>query len=121
MKNPDLVLTNIRDFFAQENFKRLQEYFDEENQLSGFKFLEFSTTAAVTNLKVPHLLAFTPKDLIRTRKTGAGSVTFNRHLFDAENIDVTTTGAVKVRLLIGTYRLDTVLSTDESTDTETWS
>lgn len=121
MRNPILLIKEIADLYLRKNFELLQEYFDKENQLLGFKFVEFSTDGAVTNLKVPHLLGFIPRDLIRTGKIGTSSVTFNRGLFDAENLDVTTAGAVRVRLLAGTYRNDETNPAIESTQTETWS
>lgn len=117
---PDLIIRDIKDPLVQKNFEALVQYFTAENQLVGFKFIEFSTEKAETNLKIRHTLGLIPRDLIRTRKTGAGSVTFNRHLFDAENMDITTTGAVKVRLLVGVYKNDLNQVADEPTDTETW-
>lgn len=120
MRSPVLLLREILDYHLRKNFELLQEHFDAENQLLGFRHISFETTGAVTNLKVPHLLPGVPRDLLRTRKSGAGSVTFNRHLFDTANIDVTTTGAVKVRLFVGTWRSDTSTVTDGAADTEVW-
>ena len=120
MRNPILLINEIAELYIRKNFEILQKYFDDENQLLGFKHVEFSVDAAVVNYKIPHQLGYVPRDLIRTRKTGAGSVTFNRHLFDTENIDITTTGAAKVRLFAGTYRTDENTGTDAAATTETW-
>ena len=120
MKSPILLLKEITDLYVRKNFEKLDDYFGNENQLLGFKFVEFSTDGAVTNLKVKHFFNSKPKDLVRARKTGSGSVTFNRHLFDSENLDITTTGPAKVRLFVGTYWNDESQTNDEPTDTETW-
>lgn len=117
---PELFITEIEEPHNRKNFERLRDHFEKENQLSSFKFVEFSVSGAVTNHKVPHTLSFVPRDLIRTRKTGAGSVTFNRHLFDASNLDITTTGPAKVRLFAGAFHQDEEVLDDEVTDTETW-
>jgi hypothetical protein len=58
---------------------------------------------AVTQMKVPHGLAFSPLDCVLLRKTGAGSLTIHYDLFDNVNVVLSTTGPCVVRLLLGTY------------------
>src|SRR5690606_37576894 len=77
----------------------------------GFRFMEFSLDGAVANSKFAHNLGYIPKDVIMLQLTGEGTLTFNYNLFDSKNIDVSSTGAVKVRLFIGTYRKSSNLDT----------
>lgn len=99
-----LLLSEIVDPAARENFQKLDQYLVTENVLtSGFKHFELTFTQAETNKRIPHRLGYLPKDLIQTRLTGAGSLTWNYTLFTDEFLDVTTTGACVVRFLLGTY------------------
>lgn len=105
---PDLQLvvhqTEQTPKVIEDNFDRIRQYTD--NLLMG-RFegahVEYVIEGAVTNLRLPHGLNFQPKDIIETSRTGAGSLTWNYALFDREEIDITTTGAVTVRAFIGVY------------------
>lgn len=114
---PNLTLNEIQDEVIRKNFEKLQEYFEAQNQLQDFQFVEISTDTEQTNLKVRHSLGFVPKDVIRTKVVGAGQITFNHDKFDRETIDVTTTGQVRFRGFIGTYKDDTSTVVDEDTET----
>ena len=70
-----------------------------------FYFLSFTTTGAVTNLKVPHSTNFVPTDILSTRSEGG--ITFNYSNFTDKLLDVTTTGPATFRGLIGRYRENT--------------
>lgn len=99
----DLIIPQVTDAIAQENFKRLQDEHRKNPLTQGqWKLLEFTFGQAETNLKVPHGLNFLPKDIILTSKTGAGSLTINYDKTSATNLDLTTSGACVVRLLLGT-------------------
>lgn len=100
---PALLIKEINDTYTQSNFKNLREYFNKQNQLFNFNFVEFNFPAAVQNQKVAHGLALIPQDVIITRLTGAGSITLNWSLFDANNLDITTTDACRIRLFVGSY------------------
>lgn len=101
--SPLLQIKEINDTYIQGNFKNLREYFNKQNQLLNFVFVEFNFPAAVTNQKIAHSLGLIPQDVIITRITGAGTATLNWGLFDASNLDVTTTGACRIRLFVGSY------------------
>lgn len=100
---PQLLIKEINDTYVQNNFKNLREYFQKQNQLLNFNFVEFNFPAAVTNQKIAHGLGLVPQDVIITRLTGAGSITMNWALFDGTNIDITTTDACRIRLFVGSY------------------
>jgi hypothetical protein len=99
-----LFFKEIIDNYVRENFKRLEAYLMSQAILSGnWRFVEITFAAAVTNSKYKHNLNFTPRDVIQTSKTGAGTLTWNYSLFDETNLDITTTDACVVRAFIGKY------------------
>lgn len=118
VQTPDILIKEITDLYIRKNFQSLSDYFNAQNQLVNFNFLELNITSAVTNQKFRHNLVYTPKDIIISQITGVGSCAFNYGNFDSTNIDVTTTGACRVRLFVGTYYGDTSTVTAKSTDSE---
>lgn len=86
---------------SRRNFENLNDFLGN-NPLFGFTFLEFETDRAVDNLKIAHGLSYTPRDIIKLKILGA-SVTFNHAAFDPTFLDVSTSGAARVRCLVGTY------------------
>ena len=98
----DLKIDGILDPVVRENTQKLQLEFETNPIIKGqWRLVEIALNGVVTNFKYPHYLKFTPKDIIQLSKTGSGDVTYNYSLFDRNNIDLTTTGAVTVRLLVG--------------------
>lgn len=100
---PQLLIKEIKDIFLRTNFQNLQTYFQQNNQLLGFNFFEAVFTKAQSNLLIAHGLKTVPLDIITTQVTGAGQVTFNYGLFDSSNINISSTGAARVRFFAGTY------------------
>lgn len=99
-----LLIKEIKDQYIQNNFEWLQNYINEEDLLqSRFKAFDLDIVGAETNLKIVHGLNFQPLDIIQTFKTGSGSVTFNYDKFDSVNLDITTTGACRVRFFAGRF------------------
>lgn len=97
-----LFLSEIEDDFSRENFRRVQNEFNEDVlKNSQFTFITITFTGAETNYKYKHNLPFVPRDVIQTSLTGSGSLTWNYSLFDSTNLDITTTDACVVRALIG--------------------
>jgi len=103
---PSLEISRISDPYARANFERLQEYLIAESQLNGFVHMQFNVSSSTSNLKVRHGLGYIPKDVIKTRITGSGTLTLNYALFDTEFIDVSTDGPVLFRGFVGTYTKD---------------
>lgn len=98
----ELILNQVEDVVARENFQRLQDLAKSDPLLGGVWVKRVLTfTAAVTNEKIAHGLTFVPSDVLVLSKTGAGDITLNYESFDATNLDITTTGACVVRLLVG--------------------
>lgn len=96
-------LTEILD---QGLRKILQNLFDDLRadtiQKCQFSHFEVNITKAET-LKFRHGLNFQPKDLIITYKTGTGTYTINYDQFTTEIVSITTTGPVRLRMLVGRY------------------
>lgn len=96
IKDPNLVdvLQSIRDFMRDFPL------------FSGqWKFFEISFTGGVDNMKIPHRLKFTPKDILQTAIIGDANIIWNYDLFDSINLDVTVSGACTVRAFIGRYEI----------------
>lgn len=99
-----LFLKEVADTYIRSNFERLQTEFRTFPIYQGkFKFMEIELTEAVANFRIRHNLGFLPKDVIQTSLVGAGSLTWNYTLFTKEELDLTTSGACKVRLFVGSY------------------
>lgn len=119
-KNPPLFVKEIQDSHARENFKFLDEYFDNQNQLLDFKFIETSLTSG-NNQRIAHGLGFVPKDIIRLSITGSGTVTFKKGSFNSQYLFVDSTGDIDIRLFAGTYFKSQGVANFLESDTETWS
>ena len=105
--NLELGLNGIKDGETKENFQKLEEFVDEQNLLEArFKFFEVEFDSAVTNFKLKHDLGYVPKDVIISSTKGTGEVVLNYDKFDKDYIDISTNGAVKVRMFAGSYGHD---------------
>ncbi len=103
-RRPILRLKEIADLHIRRNFEALVSYFRDEQQLYGFRQIDAEVTEAVSSYKVAHGLGYTPLDVIPTRLTGAGALTWNYADFTDQYVVFTTTGACRVRAFVGTYR-----------------
>jgi hypothetical protein len=98
-----LFLSEIKDEYSQENFKRIREFFREQSILRGeWEHMEISIPSMVTNFKYPHKLGFLPKDILQTSLIGE-SIIWNYDRFDSTYLDITTGGACTVRAFVGRY------------------
>lgn len=100
---PSLQTKEITDIHIRRNFENLTDYFKNQNQLLGFKFFDLSFSGAVTNFKQAHGLKYAPEDVIVTKITGPGTVSFNHGFFNTQTIDLTVTDACRIRFFVGTY------------------
>lgn len=103
VNNPFLLIQQITDQYVRKNFENLNTYFNTQNQLLNFQFLELSFTAAVTAQIVAHNLGVIPQDIIVTKITGPGTISFLHGQFTSSAMFVTTTGACRVRFYFGRY------------------
>lgn len=96
-------LKEIKDTILQ---KLLQDLFNDLRAdvlfKYDFRFMEVAFTKAET-LKIKHGLSFAPKDILVTSKIGAGNYTINYDQTDGIYISITSTGAVRLRLMLGRY------------------
>lgn len=100
----DLLLANIEDATVRENFKRIQDFVENQTILDGFfEFYELTFTSAVTNYAFKHNLSFLPKDLIMTNVSDGATASFNYELTDRDRLYITTSGACVIRFLAGTF------------------
>lgn len=106
ISKPVLIVKEIADKYLQKNFQKLSEYFAQQNQLQDFIFLEIVSTKAVTGLKIAHNLGYVPKDLVRTKQTGPGTITLDYPSWDEQFIYINSTGAFRLRCYVGTYWKD---------------
>ena len=98
-----LLVKQVDDEIVQENFKRIQDFFNIQYLMDSFKFYEFSVPGARVHYKFKHNMTSIPKDVIILSVIG-GDVTFNYSLFDRDYIDITTSAASTIRCFIGTYK-----------------
>lgn len=90
-----------------ENFRRLQNFIDQQKPMDGFSLLSFDLPAASGQVKMKHGLTFIPKDVILARLLAPSGAKLIVHhgLFDRDNIVVSATGGdLQVRLLVGSYQ-----------------
>ena len=96
------AIENIKDQIVRDLFRLLRTEVKENPFLKGsFVLREYTFPQAVTNEKIPHGLGFLPKDIWVTSTTGAGTLTVNYDKTTTTQLDVSTTDACVVRLLIG--------------------
>lgn len=96
----------LDDLRQLKNYELIQDAFQSEAVTKfDWRFVEFTTTAAVTDLLVPHGINCVPTDILSTRSEGG--ITFNYSKFTDKFICVTTTGAATFRGLVGRYRENT--------------
>lgn len=119
-----LAVKEVTDTYIRKNFDDLNKYFDENGQLDGFKHLEFSFTRNEANVKISHGLGVAPKDIIVTRllAPSGAKITWNFGKFTASELDVTITGLssgeMKVRAFVGTYKNSVAVAVNETESQE---
>lgn len=98
----DLILKDVVDEYAKENFFRLRKFIDSQVLFEGdFKFFDLEIPRKATNFKILHGLTFTPSDIIQLSASGDLNYYFTYQKFDSQYIYVTTNGPVRIRFLAG--------------------
>lgn len=100
---PKLEIQSIVDQYIRRNFERLVDYMASASQLLGFEFYDLEFTGAATGVKIAHTIGTTPLDVLVTRATGTGVVSFKYAEFDASFLVLDVSGACRVRFFVGTY------------------
>jgi hypothetical protein len=100
-----LLIKEISDEYAQENFQRISDFIDEQSVLKpDFKFYTYTATGALTNQSFSHNLSYVPKDIILLNKEPyTMTVTWRFGTFTSTNIYFDTSGAGTFRFLLGRY------------------
>jgi hypothetical protein len=104
MELNNLYLSEIKDEFTRENFRKLMEAFRAVYLFRNMKLLEFTVLADGTGLIQNHFLGFRPTDLIQVSVVGDGVLSWNHYEFDdvSVNFDVASlTVPTTVRVLVG--------------------
>ena len=89
IKDIGFLIRKLKEIFLSNIFTR-----------SDIVLRTIKTDGAVTNLKVPHGLGYTPTDIIETSLNG-GTVTWVWNQFSDKDIVITTSAAVDLRFLLG--------------------
>lgn len=100
---PQLTEDKVQDIYVRKNFRNLNDYFSTQNQLYDFKFFDIEFYRATENQKVEHGLSYAPQDVIVTKITGDGIVSFNHGLFDSKYVNLSSDGPARVRFFVGSY------------------
>jgi hypothetical protein len=99
------LLKGVEDEVLREFLYKLMLDLQSEPIIRGeWKFFEIEFKQAVTNYKFPHQLKFVPRDVIQTQHSGVGLFVWNYDQFDNKYLDITTTGACKIRAFVGQYK-----------------
>lgn len=92
----------------RETVDALRAILEQLNKFPFFqgqwRFIEYTTKGAVTNVAIPHTLKFSPKDAILLSASNGVTVTFNYSSFNKTTISFSTTGATTFRAFIGSYK-----------------
>jgi hypothetical protein len=119
--NPFLAIKEISDPYVRSNFQNLKAYFESQNQLYGFQFVEVIFTGAEENRRVRHSIGGIPRDLVRLEVSGPGVVTFHRDLFDENFIYLSADDEVRVRFFVGRYHGSAIGPNTDENANEEWS
>jgi hypothetical protein len=105
--NLRLFFQEIADNFVKENFKKLSDFLTMQDLLKcGFVYFEYDFDSAVTDLRFKHGLKFMPRDIVQLSVTNEIVVTWKYDKFTTTHMQATTSGAGRVRALVGLYGSD---------------
>lgn len=98
----DLILKDIQDIWARENFFRIRKFLGEQPLNDGdFKFFDITIPARSSHFKIAHGLTFIPADIIPLAAEGDFNFYFRFQDFDKTYMYITANGPVRIRFLAG--------------------
>lgn len=98
----DLILKDVQDEYAQENFSRLKNFIDAQVFFEGdFKLFDITIPGKFSDFKQLHGLSFIPSDIIMLSGFGDMNFYFTHQKFDKQFLYITTNGPVRIRFLAG--------------------
>ena len=104
VKSLSLNLRNISDRYTRDNFKKLEDAFNDLVFASGdFKFYEFTIKGNQDGYKLYHNLGFIPNDILVTKAIGS-AFEFDYTDSNDKYLTVNTTGDLYLRCFIGNMR-----------------
>lgn len=101
--SPQLSISQVTDQYIRKNFQNLQSYFQAQNQFLNFKFFDITFTQSTSSQNVAHGLGCLPQDIVVMNCVGSGQFNVNFGLSTSTNLNLSTTGPMRVRFFIGTY------------------
>lgn len=102
-----LLINDLKDYHEKENFRRIQDGFNQ-NPLTKGSFKFFAATFGLPTSTYPltttlvHNLGFLPKDVLQTSVIG-GTLTWNYSAFTDKLISVTVSAQTTARFFLGRY------------------
>lgn len=98
----ELILKDIEDPIARENFFRLSQFINRQVWFEGdFQLFDITIPRETKNFKIKHGLTFIPADIIPLSVQGDYNFYFKYSSFDAEYMYVDANGPVRIRFLAG--------------------
>jgi len=103
MKPPKLIFKEIVDPQASINFLRLNDFHNKDpfGKMSG-EFREVDIGPGV-DIKIPHNLSFTPKDIVLLHNSSNATVSFNYSKFTENFLYVNSSARTTLRFIVGRY------------------
>jgi len=106
MPQIEYELSGVKDPIVRDVLQSIRDFLRKFTLFSGeWEVFEFVFTQAEDNIKIPHRLKFTPKDILQTAIIGDAGVIWHYDLFDSTNLNVTVSSACTVRALIGRLKI----------------
>lgn len=100
----DLIIKDIQDQYAKENFNRLVRFVGEQQILDGsWKFFEVDIPSTSSNFVFTHNMGFIPKDIVMLNSIGNQNFRLKYDEFTATNLVIEAGGPVILRFLAGRY------------------
>lgn len=102
---PTFILNEISDKYVKENFQRIESAnLQSPFTLGDFRILTIDIPGAVSNLRYAHNLGFQPSDVWTTYRSEDEIETWNYTLFNSEFLDISATGAMTLRAVVGRFK-----------------
>jgi hypothetical protein len=99
----NLLVKDVEDEYAKENFVRISDYVRTTVNLEGFQLVEVTANGA-GQFTVTHTLGYAPKDVIHLSTLGAGTITWLYNQFTDNTLRFSATDACTGRAFVGTYK-----------------
>lgn len=97
-----LIVGDIKDERTRENFKRIEDYFNENTLVnSTWKVFQVEIKAGANLFRVPHGLGYEPSDILVLSSIGDNNFEFDRELTNDQYVFIRAAGPVYIRFIAG--------------------